>query len=255
MLEAAKLGPFTETRIELIGGGGTRFEQENIRRETREIVVRIAVRHPSVKAMKIIRKEIACVGVSMGQGTIGMLNGLAAPTPVIKCFSFLINKNKLPAPKYHCSSGSTDSVPVRTDGGFPGSASRLINVPPMNSNVDFGRTEIMTLENIAHGRSGDKGDIANIGIIARKAAYLPYLRSILTEDVVKNYFRKVCKGKVERFDLPGTNSMNFLLYNALGGGGTSSLHSDPLAKTFATQLMAIKLPIPVAWRMPELAKL
>eukprot|EP01064_Diplonema_japonicum_P029412 TRINITY_DN4755_c0_g1_i1.p1 TRINITY_DN4755_c0_g1~~TRINITY_DN4755_c0_g1_i1.p1 ORF type:complete len:598 (+),score=112.92 TRINITY_DN4755_c0_g1_i1:585-2378(+) len=252
MLKLAKLPPLEDRRVELIGGGGTRYNQPEIARETREIVLRMSFRHLDMKAINLIRREISCAGVSMSQGTIGLQGGLAAPSAVVRCFSFLIDKNSC-TPRVNIDNVSTP-FPVSCDGGFPGSASLKVNV----QNTAGGEQAVMTtmtLDNLAHGRSGDKGDIANIGIIARKPEYLGFLRRVLTPARVRAHFAANCKGRVERFDLPGTDSMNFLLYNTLGGGGTSSLHSDPLAKTYASQLLAMEISAPLSWRLPEYAKL
>jgi len=100
---------------------------------------------------------------------------------------------------------------------------------------------------LAWGRSGDKGDSCNIGIIARKAEYLPYIRSALTEAAVQYYMAHVFEGavnpKVERFELPGINALNFLLHESLGGGQMASLRMDPLAKGMAQQLLDFPVPI------------
>ncbi|MEP4753046.1 MAG: hypothetical protein ABJZ74_09915, partial [Nitratireductor sp.] len=90
----------------------------------------------------------------------------------------------------------------------------------------------------------DKGDIANIGILARKPDYLPYIRTALTEEVVKGYFAHLCNGVIERFDLPGSNALNFLLHESLGGGGIASVRIDPQGKGFAQMLLDIEIPVP-----------
>eukprot|EP01059_Diplonema_ambulator_P035513 TRINITY_DN8375_c0_g1_i1.p1 TRINITY_DN8375_c0_g1~~TRINITY_DN8375_c0_g1_i1.p1 ORF type:complete len:598 (+),score=200.83 TRINITY_DN8375_c0_g1_i1:519-2312(+) len=252
ILKAAKLPPLTATRVELIGGGGTRYHQPEIAKETREIVLRMSFSHPDIKAMNLIRREISCAGVSMAQGTIGLQGGLAAPSAVVKCFSFLIDKEKC-TPMITVD-GVTKPVPVDCKGGFPGSASLRVQGLSTQGGGKAVMTT-MTLDHLCHGRSGDKGDIANIGIIARKPEYLGFLRRVLTPERVKAHFAHNCKGHVERFDLPGSNSMNFLLHNTLGGGGTSSLHSDPLAKTYASQLLSMEISAPLAWRLPEYSKL
>ncbi|MEP1730880.1 MAG: terpene utilization protein AtuA, partial [Sulfitobacter pontiacus] len=100
------------------------------------------------------------------------------------------------------------------------------------------------LVDLAWGRSGDKGDIANIGILARKPDYLPYIRTALTEEVVKGYFAHLCNGVIERFDLPGSNALNFLLHESLGGGGIASVRIDPQGKGFAQMLLDIEIPVP-----------
>jgi hypothetical protein len=101
---------------------------------------------------------------------------------------------------------------------------------------------------LAYGRSGDKGDNANIGIIARRADFLPYIRAAVTAAAVADIFAQYQPSRVERFDLPGINGLNFLLHDVLGGGGIASLRNDPQAKTYAQ----ILLDTPVAVT-PEIA--
>jgi hypothetical protein len=99
---------------------------------------------------------------------------------------------------------------------------------------------------LAFARSGDKGNNANIGVMARKPAYAPYIRAALTEAAVSAWFAHLFeggKGKVERFDLPGTHALNFLLHDALGGGGVASLRNDPQGKALAQQLLDFPVPV------------
>lgn len=100
------------------------------------------------------------------------------------------------------------------------------------------------LYDLAHGRSGDKGDKANIGIIARKPEYLPLLNQWLTPERVAEHFKHNAPSRVERFDLPGSNAMNFLLHDVLGGGGMASLRTDNLAKCYAQVLLCMDVPVP-----------
>ena len=106
----------------------------------------------------------------------------------------------------------------------------------------------MPLIRLALARSGDKGNHANIGVIARQKLYLPYLRDALTTDALRHYFAHVLdggeSGKVERWELPGTMSFNFLLHNVLGGGGAASLRTDPQGKAFAQMLLDYPVTIP-----------
>ena len=99
---------------------------------------------------------------------------------------------------------------------------------------------------LALGRSGDKGDKANIGIIARRPDYLPWIWAALTEQVVAETFAHFLKGRVERFYLPGSLSINFLLHEVLGGGGIASLRNDPQGKGYAQILLAHPIPVPQA---------
>ena len=93
------------------------------------------------------------------------------------------------------------------------------------------------LVKIAHARSGDKGDTANVGLIALKPEYYPILVREVTAERVKEHFGEMVKGDVERFELPNLNSLNFLLHGSLGGGGTKSLMTDAKGKTFSTALL------------------
>jgi hypothetical protein len=99
------------------------------------------------------------------------------------------------------------------------------------------------LKDIAHGRSGDKGDAANIGIIAYDDEGYKIIKKQLTAEKVKKHFDGICFGKVERFEMPNLRALNFLLHNTLGGGGTVSLKHDAQGKTLASALMRIELDI------------
>ncbi len=96
---------------------------------------------------------------------------------------------------------------------------------------------------LAHSRSGDKGDTANIGLIALKPEYYPVLKEKVTAEKVKEHFQGICKGKVERFELPNIEALNFLLHNALGGGGTMTLKHDAQGKTLSTALLRMEIEV------------
>ncbi|TVP77347.1 MAG: hypothetical protein EA352_03785 [Gemmatimonadales bacterium] len=100
------------------------------------------------------------------------------------------------------------------------------------------------LVDLAHARSGDKGDTANVGIIAYDPADYPLLREALTPERVKAHFGPLVKGEVERFQLPNLHALNFLLHGALGGGGTVSLMTDAQGKVFSTALLRMELEVP-----------
>ncbi len=97
---------------------------------------------------------------------------------------------------------------------------------------------------IAHARSGDKGNVCNIGLIARRPEYYPILVRQVTADRVKEHFAGVCLGKVERFELPNLHALNFLLYDSLDGGGTVALQADPQGKTYSTALLRMEVDVP-----------
>ena len=103
---------------------------------------------------------------------------------------------------------------------------------------------LVQLTKLAHARSGDKGDTANIGLIALREEYYPVLVREVTAERVKQHFTGICKGEVERFELPNLGALNFLLHESLGGGGTLSLMTDAQGKTFSTALLRMQIEIP-----------
>ena len=100
------------------------------------------------------------------------------------------------------------------------------------------------LYRIAHGRSGDKGDTVNVGVIALRPEFYPFIRELLTVERVKQHFGDLVKGGIERFELPNLNALNFLLHESLGGGGTVSLMTDAQGKTFSTAMLRMEVDLP-----------
>lgn len=99
------------------------------------------------------------------------------------------------------------------------------------------------LTKLAHARSGDKGDTANVGLIAFRDEIYPILVREVTADRVKQHFRGICKGAVDRYELPNLGALNFLLHESLGGGGTLSLMTDAQGKTFSTALLRMSVEV------------
>ena len=102
----------------------------------------------------------------------------------------------------------------------------------------------ISLRYLAHTRSGDKGDTANVGVIALDPEFYPILVRELTIERVKEHFTGICKGPVERFELPNIQALNFLLHHSLGGGGTVSLKTDAQGKTLSTAMLRMNLEVP-----------
>lgn len=111
------------------------------------------------------------------------------------------------------------------------------------------------LLDLAHARSGDKGDTANVGVIALRPEFYPILVEQLTPERVKEHFEGICLGDVERYELPNLQALNFLLHNSLGGGGTVSLKTDAQGKTLSTAMLRMEIEVPeeVARQARELA--
>ena len=101
----------------------------------------------------------------------------------------------------------------------------------------------LQLLQIAHARSGDKGDTGNVGLIARKPEYFSILQKYVTIDAVKKHFEGICFGKVERFEMPNLSAINFLLHNSLGGGGTVSLKNDAQGKTLSSAMLRMYIDV------------
>jgi hypothetical protein len=97
---------------------------------------------------------------------------------------------------------------------------------------------------IAHARSGDKGDTVNIGLIALKPEYYPILVEAVTAERVRQHFRGICFGAVERFELPNLHALNFVLHESLDGGGTLSLRTDAQGKTYSSALLRMEVEVP-----------
>jgi len=117
-------------------------------------------------------------------------------------------------------------------------------------------TRSVSLRLLAHTRSGDKGDTANVGVIALDPEFYPILVRELTVERVKKHFEGICKGAVERFELPNLHALNFLLHESLGGGGTVSLKTDAQGKTLSTAMlrMNVDVPLEIADRLPGSTK-
>jgi hypothetical protein len=176
----------------------------------------------------------------MAPGTTGLVGGRPAPVPVIRLFSLLVPKRERMVSVEIGESQLTVELP--TAGGFnessQGPARRLDAVPATQG------FSLVPLIRLAHARSGDKGDKANIGVLARSSDYLPLLQAWLTPERVARHFAHNRPSRVERFDLPGSRAMNFVLHDVLGGGGMASLRTDNLAKCYAQVLLAMDVPVP-----------
>ncbi|MEZ5730043.1 MAG: acyclic terpene utilization AtuA family protein, partial [Burkholderiaceae bacterium] len=238
MIDMMGLPPYTESRIEVLGAedmfGG------NANPVSREVVLKIAVKAPSRASLSLFAREFAPAGTSMAPGTCGLVGGRPTPTPVIRLFSFLLPKREI-AVEIDVD-GERRTVTVPADGGFDAG-----DLPPALSHPSAepdSPTREVPLIRLAWARSGDKGNKANIGVIARDPAYLPWLSEWLTPKRVAAHFAHRAPSLVERFDLPGFGAMNFLLHDALGGGGMASLHTDNLAKAYAQVLLTMRVPVP-----------
>lgn len=241
MLAEQALPAFTETRIEVVGGED--MFGANARPDAREVVLKLAARSPSKASLELFGREFAPAGTSMAPGTTGFGGGRPAPSPVIRLFSFLVPKASVTVEIE--VDGRREPVAIPTEGGFDPSGLGPALVHPV-ARLEPG-TPTVPLIALAHGRSGDKGDKANIGIVARRPEWLDHLSAVLTPERVAAHFAHNGPSRVERFDLPGFGAMNFLLHDVLGGGGMASLRTDNLAKCYAQVLLQMEVPAPAGW--------
>ncbi len=229
---------FREVSLELLGTEDT-YGPHGRRSDTREVVVKIGVVHDETKPLRIFAREIAQAGTGMAPGLTGIVGGRPKDNPRIRLFSTLVPKEKVQA----SVDFNGETIPVEVQPGTPLDPESLPADP--EGETATGETTV-PLVRLALGRSGDKGNHANIGVIARKAEYLPYIRAALTAESVREYMNHVLDpetGDVQRWELPGLNGLNFLLRNALGGGGIASVRIDPQGKAFAQQLLDFPVPV------------
>lgn len=242
VLALRSVPPFLEKSVEILGiesTYGANAQQIN----SREVVVKIAVKHMFKEACMFFASEIAQASTGMAPALAGIVGGRPKASPVIKLFSFLVDKSKL--------SVAIDINGQRQNIQIPsGCSDQSFDVVAVGEVAQFTGQEIeVPLVEIAHARSGDKGNHSNIGVIARQPEYLPWIRANLTEEKVKEYMQHVLdpeKSKVTRYEITGFNALNFMLENALGGGGIASLRIDPQGKAFAQQLLDMPVKIPAS---------
>ena len=241
------MADFRDVSIEVIGAEAT-YGPHSRAEDSREVVVKIAAKHDQKEALSLLGREIAPMSTG---GVVGMTGsfgaGRVSPSPVIRMFSCLVPKNQVPVTVDIGGHRIAMQEGARS-GGFD-AKSLPVEAPPVKPPA--GAADTVPLVALAYGRSGDKGDNANIGIFARKPEYQPILDAEVTEAAVARYFAHRINGKVSRWRLPGINGFNFLLRQALGGGGMASLKADPLAKAFAQMLldMPVKVPAEMARKL------
>jgi hypothetical protein len=257
------LPDYSRTHVEVIGSEEGNFGPHARTREVREAVLRVAVMHPQKAALELFAREVAPAGTSWSPGTTGA-DGRPRPTPAIKQFAFLLDKTRvepqvvigeqvisLEVPTGQAPVPAPQSVrpeprPVRPEPRpvRPEPVEGLLEASTSSARTDWVEVPLI---GVAWGRSGDKGDSSNIGIIARRPEWLPLLREQLTEQRVAQWLAHLVRGSVTRFDVPGIHAMNFLCMQALDGGGMASLRNDPLGKGMAQILLTMPVRVPREW--------
>ncbi|MDC1512790.1 DUF1446 domain-containing protein [Porticoccaceae bacterium] len=235
------LPDFTETSVEVIGAE-SQYGAAAQSGRYREVALKVAAKHSDAAGIGILLKEMTGLGLATPPGLCGFAGGRPKPSPIVRLFSFELPKGAV-TPQVEINGQLLDcpdtqgtaldlrtlvrpAVPVTT------SSEKLVDVP---------------LIALAYARSGDKGNKANIGVIARKPEYLPYIYAALTEQAVAlrfaHFIQSSASAPVERYLMPGCYGINFLLHDVLGGGGMASLRNDSQGKGYGQLLLDAQIPV------------
>jgi hypothetical protein len=239
-LQARGLPDYSETCVEIIGAESHYGAAARVT-EVREVDLKVAARHPSAAGIGILFKEFIGTALAAPPGLSGFAGGRPRPMPVVRLFSFLLPKTDV-----QITVDVEGDVRPCNDHLPPREELAPASWEPPAAPQPAGETVTVPLERLAWGRSGDKGDKANVGIIARRPEFLPFLWQALTTERVAGRFAHFLQGPVERFLLPGLPAINFLLHDVLGGGGVASLRNDPQGKGYAQLLLDEPITLPRA---------
>lgn len=241
LLAAAGQPPLSETSLEILGVE-SHYGAAATREEPREVDFKLAAKHPTARGVGIFLKEMVGLALTAPPGLAGFAGARPKPTPVVRLYSFLLPRDAV-------------QVSVELEGQEPIDVSAVQSAEPTMVEPhrppavpDAADLVNVSLEQLAFGRSGDKGDKANIGLLARDAAFVPWIGAAVTSERVAAFFAHFLADpgaeSVERFYLQGTGAFNFLLHGVLGGGGVASLRADPQGKSYAQLLLSLEIPIP-----------
>jgi hypothetical protein len=238
-----RVGPgLEETRTELVGYDACHAHL-SAQGDPNEVLLRLSARDRDKARLEQVSKLVASLILSGPPGVA--VTGGRPPVQEIVAYWPALLERELTVPTVEVLGAGTDlsfpapwpAIPAASAAeGAP--ASPALKAPPLT-----GRRRGVVLSALCHGRSGDKGDTANIGLVARSDAAYAVLRDEVTASRVKEFFGGLCLGPVVRHEVPNLRAFNFLLHEALGGGGTRSLRIDPQGKTLAAALLAMELKV------------
>ncbi|RIK84665.1 MAG: terpene utilization protein AtuA [Hyphomicrobiales bacterium] len=234
---------YTRTAIEIFGAEGL-YGPHARTAASREAMVRIVADHAMREALEIFAREIAPSGTSWAPGTTGPAAGRPSPSPLIRPFSFLLGKEAVPVRVLIDGREIAVDIPVGGAAGDATGGRRAPVAPPAPWARPAEEHVELPLVRLAVARSGDKGNLANIGVVARRPELLPLIWAQVTPQVVAAYFAHLAGGPVERFHLPGIAGINYLIHDALAGGGPASPRMDPLGKGMAQMLLDLPVEVP-----------
>ena len=262
MLQQLGLPAYSETHVEIVGSESM-YGNASKAMQAREVVLKMAVKSVSKASLELFAREFAPAATSMAPGTTGFGQGRPSPSPVIRLFSFLEDKSKVPVRVMldgRCvAAWNTDDIEANValqvdrreqvryqspqDAMLEAGVDARLTATAAKAWMDPHWPKISLID-IAHGRSGDKGNIANIGLIARRPEDWTWLLAVVDESMLRRVFAHRQPLRIRRFPLEGIRALNLMLEGVLGGGGMASLHTDNLAKAYAQVLLGAQLPCP-----------
>ena len=245
VLRQRNMGDFTETSVEVLGDDSQYGAAAQNQAQNREVTLKIAAKHPDMAGAGAMLKELTGLALATPAGLSIFAGSRPKPSPVVRLFSFAIPKNQIQV--VLDIDGTSNPVSLVEGVAFCADDHPRPEVPEADMS---GKMVEVPLVKLAWGRSGDKGNKANIGVIARQADYLPYIWAGLSDDIIRQRFGHFIEGgsgqseAVTRYYLPGCHAMNILIDEVLGGGGVASIRNDPQGKAYAQILLDQPIAIP-----------
>jgi hypothetical protein len=255
-LASEGLSPLEASHTELVGDDSTHGALTPEHAQT-EILLRLSCRDRDRRKLEIFRKLLPGLILS-GPAGVAVTGGAPPISEVVRYWPSLVPQEAAPARVEIFRQEAGGGPPVRllskadlqwpVTGGEARAARDLDDPFPTTLLAGLSPSPVVEvpLMQIAHARSGDKGDTANIGLIGRSAACYVWMRENVSAERVKAWFEGIAKGAVHRYLVPNLWALNFLLSESLGGGGTVSLHIDAQGKTYGQALLRCRVPIPMA---------
>jgi hypothetical protein len=245
LLQERGFPDFTATHVEVLGAEAS-YGAQSQARASREVVLRLVAEHADPKALDVLAREVGSSGLSFAQGTAAFIGGRPKPSPIVRLYTFLVDKTRLPAPRVHLA--AEPAFPVAVPAGEPWRAVAAAEVPdaPPEAQAEGELVEVPLLA-VAHARSGDKGDFSNVAIFCREPRFHAHLKRELTCERIAEHFAGTVQGPVQRFEAPGLAAFNFLMHAALGGGGMASRRIDPLGKAHGQRALELRVRVPADW--------
>jgi hypothetical protein len=242
MLRDRNLPDWRLSHTEILGNEAGYGARANDHRGNREVIMKLVVEHEDKRAVDLFWREQNSAIMNMSVGTSIGLSGMG--TPITQHFSFLIDKKEAEAKV--TLNDETKVVKVPTDGGYrPEGTVR----PPVPANSAETKTASVPLVSLAWARSGEKGDLFNVAVIARRPEYLAYIRQSLTTEAIADWYKHFLDpktGKVDLYEVPGIGALNYVVHGSMAGGINKSPRLDSGAKGMAQQLLEFSVPVPEA---------